>query len=254
MNNYIRPNAYNVLPPVTKNLIIINVLAFIAYFVVGSTFNYDLIRELGLYNVLSSHFKPIQFITSMFLHSAHGFGHILFNMFALWMFGSAIENRWGAKRFLTYYLITGLGASVLHQFVGYIRIQDAISMLPPGVGEEFINQGSVMIDQSNASYMAALNTIREISNSPAVGASGAIFGLLLAFGMMYPNSLIYLYFAIPIKAKWFVIGYGLIELYSGISNQVGDNVAHFAHLGGMIFGFILIKIWSRQEINNKRWY
>jgi membrane associated rhomboid family serine protease len=111
-----------------------------------------------------------------------------------------------------------------------------------------------MIDQSNATYMAALNTIREISNSPAVGASGAIFGLLLAFGMMYPNSLIYLYFAIPIKAKWFVIGYGLIELYSGISNQVGDNVAHFAHLGGMIFGFILIKIWSRQEINNKRWY
>lgn len=178
----------------------------------------------------------------------HGnLGHIFFNMFALWMFGNQLENVWGSKRFLTYFLITGMGAAALH--IGVNQLQ--ISFLEAKMSAEQINL--VLTDGYSALKngmnftdvnMRELNTLYHI---PTVGASGAVFGVLLAFGMLFPNTLIYIYFALPIKAKYFVMFYGAVELWSGIQNNPGDNVAHFAHLGGMIFGYFLIKYWRKNS-------
>ena len=166
-------------------------------------------------------------------------------MFVHGMFGSSIENCWGGKRFLVYYLVTGLGAGFIH--LGVVELQllsvaksisyDDLQMVHDN-GLAILESGRNYTDVSLAKYNILINT-------PTVGASGAVFGLLLAFGMMFPNSQIYLYFLFPIKAKYFVIMYGAFELYSGIQNNPGDNVAHFAHLGGMLFGFILIKYWQK---------
>lgn len=239
-----KPTGFRILPPVVKNILIINGLFFLATLGFDAAFDIDLIDKLGLHYFGSPLFRPYQFITYMFMHG--GFGHIFFNMFALWMFGNVLENYWGPKRFLTYYMLTGIGAALVQMVIYYFQISQAEAAMSQEQISIVINEGYKII-QENKNYldpsMAALN---QLYNTSTVGASGAVFGILLAFGMMFPNSVIYLYFAIPIKAKWFVLIYGAIELYSGISNNPADNVAHFAHLGGMLFGFLMILYWNKK--------
>ena len=218
------------IPPVIKNLIIINVIFFIATLVFQGM-GIELAYKLGAFYFNSPYFKPWQPITYMFMHG--GFAHIFFNMFALWMFGPAIEYYMGSKRFFNYYFITGLGALALqmlvqafevHQIIGSITLNPAIdyNISPEGVQK-----------------------LRAIYADPMVGASGAIFGVLVAFGVLYAETNLYIFFIpIPVKAKYAVIGYIVIELYLGLSQHQGDSVAHFAHLGGALVGFILLKIWQ----------
>jgi len=240
MSNF-RPNT-NAIPPVVKNLIIINVIMLLATYVL-SLRGFDLANILGLHYFKSPDFEPYQLITHMFMHG--GFLHLLFNMFALWMFGRVLENVWGPKRFFIFYFVTGLGAAIFYSFVNYIEFQYIASKLTPEVVQDIMAHGADILNQGQ-NYVGQAGKLNSILNVPTVGASGAVFGILLAFGMLFPNTLIYLYFFIPIKAKWFVIIYGAIELYSGVFNK-SEGVAHFAHLGGMFFGFILIMIWNRQK-------
>jgi len=264
------------LPPVVKNLLIINGLFFLAQLSIEQVYHIDLTDYLGMHYFGSAKFNPAQLVTYMFLHG--GFSHIFFNMFALWMFGYTLENVWGGKRFLTYYFITGIGAALVHMLVMYISISgiqaDAAAVMrspEPALFSAFVDEhfpgfNSQLFDFMNAwsadptngeyinkasGYMNDLINIQ--MDVPTVGASGAVYGILLAFGMMFPNSLIYLYFFFPIKAKWFVILYGAAEIYLGFSNNPGDNVAHFAHLGGMIFGFFLIRYWNRKIRRYNSW-
>ena len=205
------------MPPVVKNLLILNVLFFLADISL-QTRGIDLTQWLGLHYITAQDFYPWQFITYMFMHG--NFSHLFFNMFALWMFGYALENYWGSKRFLVYYLITGVGAALIQTGVLALEIRGMTQGLPPFAAQHYINQ------------------------IVTVGSSGAIYGILLAFGMCFPNVPIFLYFFFPIKAKWFVIIYGVIELFAGIGGTA-DGVAHFAHLGGMIFGLLLILYWRK---------
>ncbi len=272
-----RPGGFTLLPPVVKNLLIINGLFFLATLAMGNAFGIDLYRVLGLHFPGAQNFAPYQFITYMFMHG--GFTHLFFNMFALWMFGNVLENVWGPKRFMVYYLITGLGAALLHYAVLYWQMLPtlrAVNMVLENPDHEslklffeseyfkvtsveiqnnfrlFLRDYNSLINSSpNEAMVRAINFLNQYRvdflNAPVVvGASGAVFGILLAFGMLFPNSLIYLFFAIPIKAKYFVMIYGAMELYFGIANRPGSNVAHFAHLGGMLFGFFLIRYWRKK--------
>ena len=228
-----RPGSFQVIPPVIKNLIIINVLVFIAQNVFAHNPNFSIENLFALHEVRSVFFRPHQLITYMFLHG--GFEHILFNMFALWMFGSVLENYWGPKRFLIFYVACGLGSAALHLLVLNQQMApywDIIHQLP--VHEQ----------------MNAINDPNVIVNGGTIGASGAVFGCLAAFGLLFPNSLIYLYFFVPIKAKWFVIFYAGMELFLGLRNSSGDNVAHWAHLGGAIVGIILVLYWKKNDRRN----
>jgi membrane associated rhomboid family serine protease len=230
-------------PPVVKNLILINIVMYLGMLAVNSVFQVDLNRHLGLYYFKSPFFQPFQVVTHMFMHGSPG--HIFFNMFALWMFGKVLEQVWGSRRFLIYYFTTGLGAAFLHMLVYHIeyasilnQVSEAyqIDKFTPAVIDRLYNTGDPLAKK------AAIGMI-----IPTVGASGAVFGLLLGFGMLFPNTqLILLFPPIPIRAKYFVIGYGLLELYLGIT-QPGSNIAHFAHLGGMLFGFVLIKYWKNHR-------
>ena len=221
MSEQYSPTGFRVLPPVVKHLLIINALLFLASFTLNR-FNIDLSKYLGLHFFLASDFMPYQLLTYMFMHA--NFEHIFFNMFALWMFGNTLENIWGSKRFLLFYIICGLGAALCQEVVQFIDFEIRTDWR----GLAVLNDG-----------------MREVLNTwNTVGASGAVYGLLLAFGMLFPNSRIYLYFLFPIKAKWFVIAYAVIELLSGFFSS--GNVAHFAHLGGMLFGLILILIWKKK--------
>ncbi|MNK30301.1 Rhomboid protease AarA [compost metagenome] len=236
------------IPPVVKNLLIINVLFFAAKFVLQRA-NIDLDTLLGAFYFDSQFFNVWQLVTYMFMHG--DFWHIAFNMFGLFMFGGVLEARWGAKRFINFYLITGLGAVALQMGVQayevyhitgsavnnpvVIDIAANYVKLPPGLSQ---------MDQA---------TLFGIYASPMVGASGAIFGLLVAFGMLYPNTELYIMFIpIPVKAKYFIPLYILFELFMGVANRPGDSVAHYAHLGGALIGFILVKIWG--DKNNDRFY
>jgi len=181
----------------------------------------------------------------MFMHA--NIEHIFFNMFALWMFGNVLENYWGSKRILVYYFITGIGAGLIQLLVAYIRLQPLYSQVSPDELDYLFKNGADALNEGKNFINPILAEMNAIINSPVIGASGAVFGILLAFGMLFPNTLLYVYFAIPIKAKWFVMIYGAVELFSGIRGASGDNVAHFAHLGGMLFGFIMIKICQRKR-------
>ena len=212
-------------PPVVKNLIIINALFFLAEMVLPNGLGNAMVDKLGLYFWESQNFRLYQLVTYMFLHA--NVSHLFMNMFALWMFGRMLEYDLGSKRFLTYYMITGIGAGVLQLGVSWFEISRmhaaAAEMMTP--------------------YVQSLIEAR--INVVTIGASGAVFGVLLAFGMMHPNSVIMLLIPpIPIKAKYFVIGYGAIELWLGVSGAQ-SGVAHFAHLGGMIFGFFLLRYWKK---------
>jgi membrane associated rhomboid family serine protease len=261
--NYYRPPSFSVFPPVIKNLLIANVLCYIATFVIQHTFHYDLTDAFGLHYFQSSHFKIYQLITYMFLHDPNSIFHILFNMLALWMFGYMLENLWGAKRFLIFYFICGIGAGLTQEASQYFYFQhlqhvvDIYSSTNTNVGlSEFLQQYfpdirlkdiPIAVEQVPSLLHDILQNT--IENSPGtIGASGAIFGILLAFGMLFPNTLIYVYFAIPVRAKYFVAIYTLVELYSGIANRAGDNVAHFAHIGGMVFGLFLVLYWKRKRL------
>ncbi|MDO4695165.1 rhomboid family intramembrane serine protease [Porphyromonas sp.] len=211
MNNF-----FSSIPKVTKNLIIINVIAYLASLALPRV-GIDVLNLLGMHYYGADAFSIYQMLTYMFLHSTSGFGHLFFNMFALYMFGGLLERVWGAKRFLIYYIITGVGAGIIQQIVWALTTAPSLPVF----------------------YHDLLLTI---------GASGAIFGILLAFGMMFPNMPLFIMFIpIPVKAKYVVIGYGILELLAGIAGRAGDNVAHFAHLGGMLFGLVLILLWRKKH-------
>lgn len=230
------------IPPVVKNLLIINALFFAAKYVFESK-GIELGFYLGAFYFDSPLFKIWQPITYMFMHG--GFTHILFNMFALYTFGSVLEAHWGAKRFINFYLITGLGALALQWGVQAFEVYQ--------ITGSAINPDAVTIDLYKG--MSSLNltgispeqgqTLLGIYSGPMIGASGAIFGLLVAFGMLYPNAELYIMFIpVPVKAKYIIPVYILIELSLGVASVAGDSVAHYAHLGGALLGFILVKIWK----------
>lgn len=203
MSYYRENNFYNSIPAVTRNLLIINLVVWLACLLFR-----QLELHFALFNYDSGYFSAYQLVTYMFTHAQ--FDHIFFNMFALFMFGGVLENYWGQKRYLIYYMVTGIGAGLVQLLVCHL-------------------QGIV--------YPV-----------PTIGASGAVFGLLLAFGMLFPDTPLFLMFIpVPVKAKYMVIGYGLIEFFFGVANRTGDNVAHFAHLGGMLFGIILILYWKKRR-------
>lgn len=263
-----------------KYIIIANILFFCAQYFFEEWVDIDLVKYLALYNFRSDHFQIYQLVTHMFLHAS--LIHIFFNMFILWMFGSPLENIWNSKKFLYYYFFTGIGAGLLHLAISSF----SISQLEAGVQDyrsnpgytEFKNFVSSEIgdfsqsEQSQEPFFRALNNmmrqweknpnnkvfikesiefaeiyLEKIVDRPSIGASGAVFGILLAFGILFPNVMIYVYFLFPIKAKYFVIVMGVLELYLGLSTPF-SNVANFAHIGGMIFGFILLKLWGEKPL------
>ena len=217
----------------TKNLLVINILAYAATWVLKGS-GVDLNGLLGLHFFMASDFRVYQFLTYMFLHGS--FTHILFNMFALWMFGSVIERVWGPKKFLFYYIVCGVGAGIVQELVQYG------SYMAQGLAAyQYVNMGGAQISMD--SYINMWTTI---------GASGAVYGILLAFGMIFPNERLFIIpFPFPIKAKWLIVGYIVIELFSAMSGP-GDGVAHMAHLGGMLFGFLLIRYWRKHPDSSQR--
>ncbi len=278
-DNQYRPSGFGYLPVVTKNIIIINVIMFLATEVLKYSQGIDLTSYFGLHYYLADDFKPHQFITYIFMHG--NFQHILFNMFGVFIFGQVLEQVWGPKRYLIFYLLTGFGAALAQYIVISISIGpliDSINLVQSNLNsnslEALLNsqefQNNITFDFASGynefvqKYNLALN-----ENSPralglasqflidykhqylnahvVVGASGSLFGLLGAFGMLFPNRMLYLYFFVPIKAKWLVIAYGAIEIFSGLRNNPGDNVAHFAHIGGLVVGVILVLIWRRDR-------
>jgi membrane associated rhomboid family serine protease len=266
-----RPQRFDILPPVVKNLLIINGLMFAATLVLDSTMGVDLINIFGLHFFTSDEFRPYQLVSHMFMHGS--FMHIFSNMFALWMFGSALENVWGPKRFFYFYFACGIGGALAHMGVTwwtYHGIAEDVRayQLHPGLSEfvslvqrqgnaltsdyaksinEFYNAwqlnptDSLMIEESKEKAELVLKAFADV---PIVGASGAVFGVLIAFGLLFPNTYLYIYFFVPVKAKYFVIFYAGFELYSGFSGSQ-DGIAHFAHLGGALVGFLLVKYWNR---------
>ncbi|MCU4154815.1 rhomboid family intramembrane serine protease [Carboxylicivirga sp. A043] len=244
--NY-RPSPLAGLPPVTKNLLIINALFLLATWVLRTSLGFDLSNYLGLYFPASENFHPAQFGTYMFMHA--DFMHLFFNMFALFMFGRVLESYWGPKKFFLYYIITGVGAAVIQLLFKYIDYNNAISLLTEEQIAIVYEQGAAALRQYKNFTNPDMANFNFVLNGSMVGASGAVFGILLAFGMLFPNTELMLLFPpIPIKAKYFVAIYGVAELFLGVANFSMDNVAHWAHLGGMIFGFILIKYWDKKGI------
>lgn len=235
-------NIFRNIPPVVKNILIINVLVFLGTeFLAGQGINVT--QYLALHYFTSDNFYPHQLVTYMFMHG--GISHIFFNMFAVWMFGKVLEQVWGEKRFLIYYMATGIGAGLIQLLVAYIRIIPLNDLVTPEQLDYIVTNGYELLQTNRYYNDPVLQQLNVLINVSTVGASGAVFGILLAFGMLFPNTELMLLFPpIPIKAKWFVIMYGVFELYAGFANNPNDNVAHFAHLGGMLFGFILIKYWK----------
>jgi len=241
MNGYGR--GFMALPPVVKNLILINVLMLIATWTAKSVFSVDLTTILGLYFPKSEQFMPLQIITHMFMHA--NFWHLFFNMFALYMFGGILENVWGPKRFLIYYMVCGLGAAFVHETVILFQYNKLMNVIAPDQLQIVLDNGAAVLNEGKQYADVTMRDLQMLLNVPTVGASGAIFGVLLAFGVLFPNTQLMLLFPpIPIKAKYFVIGYGAIELYLAVT-QPGSNIAHAAHLGGMLFGYILIRYWKK---------
>ncbi|MGB0886543.1 MAG: rhomboid family intramembrane serine protease [Vicingaceae bacterium] len=235
------------IPPVVKNLLIINGLFYLATIMLKGQ-GIDLADYLGLHYWKSEGFKPHQLVTYIFMHSSRDFTHVLFNMFAVYMFGRVLEGVWGSKRFLIYYMVTGIGAGLIQMLVAYFRLMPIMSEIPQEGIDLIMTEGYGALLEGKNFVDPVMANANALINSVTVGASGAVFGILLAFGMLFPNTELMLLFPpIPIKAKWFVLGYGAIELYSGFANNPNDNVAHFAHLGGMLFGFILIQMWKKDR-------
>ncbi len=239
MSANIRWNAPS-MPPVTKHLIIINAILWIATMLLKSR-GINLVEYLGLHFWKASDFHIYQFLTYMFMHDdsnfSNGFMHIFFNMFALFMFGTLLEKVMGMKRYIMFYVVCGLGAGLAQEVVW--QFTDG------SITEDFVRfvdeQGTVVDTVTRKEFFNMLIT---------VGASGAVFGILLGFAMLFPNIPLYIMFIpVPVKAKWAVLGYALLELFFGVSGVMG-SVAHFAHLGGMLFGFILLYYWKKKGLFN----
>jgi membrane associated rhomboid family serine protease len=279
-NNQYRPGGFGGLPVVTKNIIIINVILYAAT-VLAESRGLDLVKHLGLHYFSAPDFRPHQFVTYIFMHG--GIMHIVFNMFGVFIFGQVLEQVWGPKRYLIFYILTGFGAAIAQYIVIYFSVSDLVQSLDyvqnnltnerfgelfsspefsARVSREFIPDYNDFVNQYNAALNErsprALSLASQflvdykhqfLNSQVIIGASGSLFGLLAAFGMLFPNRELYLYFFIPIKAKWLVIGYGAIELFSGWKNDPMDNVAHFAHIGGLIVGIIIVLIWRRDRSN-----
>lgn len=268
-------SGFGQITPAVKNLIIINVLAWLATAVLKSQMGINLNDSLGLHCFMSGKFSPIQLLTYMFLHG--GFSHLFFNMFAVFMFGRIIEQTWGTSRFVVYYFVTGIGAGLINMLAQYYDILPMIQSIDLCMSEPTTANLDALIGKYGAvsfesqrlvsgfisSYNGLINSDPAAATSIAreflvqyqeayidahvtIGASGSVFGVLLAFGMLFPNMYLMLLIPpIPIKAKYFVIGYAVIELFMGVQNFAADNIAHWAHLGGMFFGFLLIKFWQK---------
>lgn len=238
------------LPPVTKNLLVVNAIIWVAlqFFPASALNKFDSICALHYFT--SQDFNPVQLITYMFVH--HNFMHLFFNMFALFMFGMVIERVLGPKRFLFYYLSCGLGAALIQEGVFAIMISNLAGHMPEGAMSVIIENGRALME-SGYNYGGYMGEVNELVNATVIGASGAIFGILLAFGFIFPRQPLYLMFIpVPVQARWFVLGYGVIELLQGIGNSSGDNVAHFAHLGGMVLGILMLLYWKKKGIINVR--
>lgn len=228
------------IPPVVKNLLIINVIFYIAMMMFGGPLMTSI---LGVHYFDSPDFRIWQIITYMFMHSYQSLFHIMFNMFALYSFGTALEYVMGSKRFLNFYLLTGLGALALQLMVQAFEVYSITGSI--------VNDGSYIIDSAKGTISYSGMTEQQAGKllgiylSSMVGASGAIFGLLIAFGMLFPNmELMIMFIPVPIKAKYIIPAYILLELFLGVKQIEGDSIAHYAHLGGALFGFILVKLWG----------
>ncbi|MBN2349304.1 MAG: rhomboid family intramembrane serine protease [Bacteroidales bacterium] len=258
------------IPPVVKWILIINVVLFFITAGLGTTGSI-IGYKLALFNFKSQHFNPYQLITHMFMHG--GFSHIFFNMFAVFIFGRVLEGVWGSKKFFIFYIVTGLGAALLHLLVNQVQLSILISKVnefnqfpSPEIFQHFVdkyvNKPSVSLlsfidewiyDQDNPGYakeatLFMTKLVQSRIDIPTVGASGAVFGILIAFAMIFPNvELMIIFFPVPIKAKYLIPLYAVAELFFGIANFQWDNVAHFAHLGGALVGFILVKIWKQNR-------
>jgi membrane associated rhomboid family serine protease len=266
------------MPPVTKSILLVTTIVFLADMGTQHFFHSDaMIRTLSLFRIQSPLFVPTQLITHIFMHGS--LSHLFFNMFGLFMFGRILENIWGAKKMLIFYLVTGVGAALMQSGITYIQMQkminlaDAFAAHPTyAIFSDYIRHylikgsneyGEIMsfaqswfYAPNDLSFVPKANDYLQLIkyenlNIPMVGASGAIFGLLIAFAMMFPDvELMLIFLPIPIKAKYFVPVYALIELVFGVANFSWDNVAHFAHLGGALFGFIMVRYWKRKQFNN----
>ncbi len=284
MNEY-RPQQFSMLPLAVKNILIINGILYLATYTFQSVYNIELANILGLYFPLNHHFKIWQFVTYMFMHAS--FDHVLFNMISFWMFGSVLENYWGLKRFLVFYFFTGIGAAIcnlaanywtfyhvqqaaqvflnsptptsLNTFIASQHLMDFRNLI--SLNKDYIQQWLLHPDNVQlgnnikslvAEYSSNLANLDERFSDVMIGASGAVFGILFAYGYLFPNTLIYVYFLIPLRAKYIVALMGAYEFYSAWRSTPGDNIAHLAHLGGMLFGFILLYFW--QKNNRKKFY
>ncbi|MEO6303935.1 MAG: rhomboid family intramembrane serine protease [Bacteroidia bacterium] len=280
-NNQYRPGGFGGLPVVTKNIIIINVIMYLLTMVLIKTQGIDLTEYLGLHYYQAPQFKPHQFITYIFMHSTSDFSHILFNMLAVYIFGQVLEQTWGPKRYLIFYILTGLGAALAQYVVIYFSVapfidsielvqnnlngesinnflntsefQNSLSHGNFGIYDTFVQQYNKAVQENSPRALSLASQFlldyknQSLNEHVIVGASGSLFGLLGAFGMLFPNQMLYLYFFIPVKAKWLVIAYGAFELFSGLRSNPGDNVAHFAHIGGLIVGIIIVLIWRKDK-------
>jgi len=257
-----RPTRFEVLPIVIKNLLIINGLFFLAQATFGKHIEpYDqsyIEMLLGLHHVKSPLFKPWQLVTHLFLHGS--VMHLIANMFALWMFGSILENLWGPKRFLTFYFLCGIGAGIIqlaslwfqhhNLLAAFMQLQKHPETVDSWLSPQqlFENQGASV--QSKVQLVSDL--INQRISYPTIGASGAVFGILAAFVYLFPNNLIYIYFFFPMKAKWIGLLYFAYEVVSAFQNKPGDNVAHWAHIGGGLVGFLLVLTWNKR--NRRHFY
>jgi membrane associated rhomboid family serine protease len=271
-----RPGRFEILPPIVKNLIIINVLMAFLQFVLVK-FNIVLTDYFGLHYWKSPLYRPWQLLTHMFMHGSPfdvnlTISHLFFNMLGLWMFGSVLENIWGASRFLLFYLICGFGAAACHlavlgyefnsfalafhnyqqtaaldTYLKFIQEQGLTKYTAFNELKAFWVSNPACSNCVNHSVDLVNEYYRQNINEVTVGASGAIFGVLFAFGYLFPNTLLYVYFLVPVKAKYLVAALALFDLFSGIRNSAGDNVAHFAHLGGMVVAFIFLKVWNKKN-------
>jgi membrane associated rhomboid family serine protease len=267
----LRPRSFEILPIVIKNLLIINVLFFFAQKTLGAGSIINMEDLLGLHHVKSPLFQPWQLVTHLFLHG--NFMHLFSNMFALWMFGTHLETLWGPKRFLTFYFLCGIGAGLIQLAFLWFDYQPLLNQVlllkehitPDGVMNFFSKYGvnsnnhnnalsikNYLAEPDNSSNMAGVfqaisDTTYALINNATIGASGAVFGILAAFVYLFPNTNLYFYFLFPVKAKWVGLAYFGYEIYSGILNSTNDNIAHWAHIGGGLVGFLLVLMWNKKN-------
>lgn len=242
-------NLWRNMPPVTKNLLIINVIVWGALNLCSPHMAERILNVGGLHYFTSENFQPTQLLTYMFVHQ--GFMHLFFNMFALFMFGGIIEQMLGSKRFLFYYISCGIGAALIQEGVYAIMISNISGHMSPGELARVHDEGAALLAKGLNYAFPAAAKLNILINMATIGASGAIYGILLAFGFIFPKRPIYLMFIpIPIQARWMVLGYGVIELLQAMNNNPSDNVAHLAHLGGMVIGLGMLLWWRRKKVIN----